>query len=508
MKILFISSAYQPDYLCDSLYHGLKKTYGADVESANDMWYMYDTMLPEEKQYLYGKGFSLYGLLNGEIKNIPPVAEIIEKIKTHYYTYVVYGSIQQCNLFLNVVLDNYPSNKIAFIDGEDRISILDDLTQKGVYFKRELINEQKDVYPISFGIPAEKIVKTIPAKSRDWAINYPGRLNTYIHKSEESYYADYQQSKFAATFKKEGWDCLRHYEILANGCLPYFKDLDTCPQHTLANFPKEILLQAKTKIESAESFSDKEYTELVSSLLEFTAQNLTTESLVVYVLKILNDVKQNNNGIAEKQNSVDHDIIIKAKFIDQALSETKKVNPIVIHRSLSSAQELRYLENKTRVVYANTVFKSAIDKSWQKEINLEECGADFVTSNYADVIILDMVLPYQEDMLDYMQNILKAVNNDTRLIIVVPNYKSFSTVLGFIKNDLKFGRLTLAKKSQVNFYSIKSLEGFLKSFNLQITRQLAYDFDRSHFIKRVLNKFSFLRFFTGRKLMIEARVKA
>ena len=50
----------------------------------------------------------------------------------------------------------------------------------------------------------------------------PGKLDTYIYEKERDYYDMYFNSLFALTYKKAGWDCLRHYEILANGCILYF----------------------------------------------------------------------------------------------------------------------------------------------------------------------------------------------------------------------------------------------------------------------------------------------
>ena len=34
---------------------------------------------------------------------------------------------------------------------------------------------------------------------------------------------------------------MRHYEILMNGCIPLFLDIDKCPEKILTNFPKKIL---------------------------------------------------------------------------------------------------------------------------------------------------------------------------------------------------------------------------------------------------------------------------
>jgi hypothetical protein len=81
--------------------------------------------------------------------------------------------------------------------------------------------------------------------------------------------------------KKAGWDCLRHYEILANNCIPYFTDLKECPDRTLINLPKELLLEAK---ELAHNFDEQKYLIILKELFEYTKQHLTTKQLAQYVL--------------------------------------------------------------------------------------------------------------------------------------------------------------------------------------------------------------------------------
>ena len=104
--------------------------------------------------------------------------------------------------------------------------------------------DNNNLYPIAFSIPEEKIVTEIPTKSKFIAeINpYGVGLNTYIFKTEKDYYSDYKSSLFAVTRKKGGWDCMRHYEILACGCIPIFENLEQCPENTMFNFPKSIIL--------------------------------------------------------------------------------------------------------------------------------------------------------------------------------------------------------------------------------------------------------------------------
>jgi len=100
------------------------------------------------------------------------------------------------------------------------------------------------VYPISFSIPESKIVSAVPPKSKRFGHIVPGDLKTYIFETEETYYKDYQESIFGKTVKKGGWDTLRHYEILANGCCPWFEELATCPDTSLPAFPKELIVKA------------------------------------------------------------------------------------------------------------------------------------------------------------------------------------------------------------------------------------------------------------------------
>ncbi|MES2200320.1 MAG: hypothetical protein V4489_09175 [Chlamydiota bacterium] len=146
-------------------------------------------------------------------------------------------------------------------------------------------------FPIQFSVPEAKIVKEIPKKRRDFAHIIPGQFNTYIYSFESGYYRDYQQSYYAITTKKGGWDCLRHYEILANGCIPYFIDLDDCPINTMYSLPKELIKEAMNlegvsylKIDH-EKFNRKKYDEILNKLLEHTRKYLTTKNMAEYLLK-------------------------------------------------------------------------------------------------------------------------------------------------------------------------------------------------------------------------------
>jgi hypothetical protein len=153
------------------------------------------------------------------------------------------------------------------------------------------------VYPISFSMPPEKIVKQIPEKTRAIAHIIPGNLSTYIYDTEESYYQGYKESFFAVTMKKGGWDCMRHYEILANGCIPYFVDLENIPQNTMTHFPKEIIAETNKIfldiIEKKTMDEDdiKKCNYYIEKLLNYTRTHLTTTAIATYILSKVKSVK-------------------------------------------------------------------------------------------------------------------------------------------------------------------------------------------------------------------------
>jgi hypothetical protein len=150
--------------------------------------------------------------------------------------------------------------------------------------------------PITFSISFDKIVKNIPYKTKLLSNLIPGKLDTYIYNNENDYYEEYKKSYFATTTKKGGWDCMRHYEILANGCIPYFPNIENCPVNTMALLPKNLIIEGNNlynsiKHKNINELSDKEINEcniLIAKLLDFTRCNLTTDTLARYILEKTN----------------------------------------------------------------------------------------------------------------------------------------------------------------------------------------------------------------------------
>ena len=148
--------------------------------------------------------------------------------------------------------------------------------------------------PITFSIPEEKIVKSFPRKTKLLSNLIPGVLKTYIYKTEKDYYAEYQSSYFAMTIKKAGWDCMRHYEIIANGCLPYFPDIEQCPLFTMVLLPKHLLIRSNTlyqKMKHNISSNLKEYSDLWIEMMSYLREYLTTKKVSLSILQRTGNTK-------------------------------------------------------------------------------------------------------------------------------------------------------------------------------------------------------------------------
>ena len=160
------------------------------------------------------------------------------------------------------------------------------------------------LYPIHFALPSGKIIKSTPTKVKVLSNIIPGEigLSNYTYNTEESYYQEYRESMFAITHKKNGWDCMRHYEILANGCIPIFRDIDKIPNSIMTSFPKSLVKEGNLLFLDFEGkqFKDltpydiERYNILNKKLLDYTRVFLTTEKLASYILST-----SNNNNVSK-----------------------------------------------------------------------------------------------------------------------------------------------------------------------------------------------------------------
>jgi len=150
----------------------------------------------------------------------------------------------------------------------------------------------RKLYPVGFSFPEEKMITYIPEKTKLLSDIIPGRVSNYTYKTEEEYYNEYRTSIFATTTKKNGWDCLRHYEIIGNGSIPYFPGIEDCPKNTMTLFPKELVVKGnelykRISAKGINDLSEDERTEcnqMIQSHLDHMRAHLTTTKMAEYIL--------------------------------------------------------------------------------------------------------------------------------------------------------------------------------------------------------------------------------
>ncbi len=322
MKILYLtpqrdnkSYGEVADYLSDLTFHGLRTMYGADIIDRPKKDHMYKGY--KNTYDLWGHGFTYAANLDDiEVDREYNGPFDFVFVSIHWTAQFNYNAMVE--LLQNI---GYPPDRMAVLDGHDWPKYCADyLKYTKFFFKREIEEKPDGMYPIWFSLPSNKIVDKVPEKTRDFSLITPGSCEphwpqdsrkTHTYTTEAEYYKDYQDSYFGLTCKKGGWDCMRHYEILANGCVPIFTDWEKCPRNTCYMLPPVMLgvaknipgtnLARKTEdkcytgdlIEPGKSFidhsifSEKMYNNLANSLLNYTKTYLTTKYLAEYITRVV-----------------------------------------------------------------------------------------------------------------------------------------------------------------------------------------------------------------------------
>lgn len=296
MKILYISKkAGKPidmvDYQDDCLFIGLKELFGEDVVDVNPRIHIYKDFPYEEARRQYGMGFTVTRTLDPDNTDRE---DIVKKIKNKYFDYVVYGSIWRCQDYLDLVLENYDKTKVVFVDGEDNTKFHPLLREGARYFKRECIWENNLEYQemfgkvnqIGFGFPTFNVVNDTKKEKRMAYVD-PRDRKTYVFKDEGPYYQDYQVSKYAYTMPKAGWDCLRHWEIIGNGCVPIFLNIQNCPRFVMTRAPRALMTKIEFFFKNDPKYLDKEYEYFQSEIFEHFMKYNTTKAVAEYFLSDL-----------------------------------------------------------------------------------------------------------------------------------------------------------------------------------------------------------------------------
>ena len=242
MKILYLAPA-MADYQSDALFHGLRclpEVAVVDVPKQEHM--VMGGVVPP-----YGRGFTLFNLLpdiDVDRDGIP------ERIAAGEFDLVIiagdYVYRDDPYPFEAVIRRWIPPGHVFIVDGGDSQAVVPaERRAWGTYFKRENAGSGR---PISFAIPEEKLQCGIWPRPRLVAEYEPGM--PYRYDAEQDYYEGYRTASFAKTSKKAGWDCLRHYEIMAAGCIPLFEGIEDLPADSCLTLPKRALERAQHEWES------------------------------------------------------------------------------------------------------------------------------------------------------------------------------------------------------------------------------------------------------------------
>lgn len=308
------------DYLADGLLHGLRTELGASVVDFPKADFLYKSYPEAWRGLLYGRGFGLYCLLDDiEIDR----NRMFQRATDGEFELIVFADIwRSFGAFTELVTRIPPTTFLAVVDGADRQApypysgrywrqrlwwTLPRAHTRALYFKRELTGRTgmwrsyllcppalgeripgvARMQPISFSFPEEKIVPEPPVKERLLASHVVdeelarriGAATGYVFDDEASYYADLRGARFAVTTRRSGWDCLRHYEIAANGAVPCFRCLDDkpprCAPHGLDATNTINYRDADELLALLDAVDDARYAELQAGALAWARANTT-----------------------------------------------------------------------------------------------------------------------------------------------------------------------------------------------------------------------------------------
>jgi hypothetical protein len=333
-RVLFLSPDLE-DYLADGLLHGLRELLGERLVDYPKHEVMYRSCPEGTLRSIRGRGFTLYGRLD----DIPVSrARVIEQARWGQFDVVVFSAIHSTfGRWVDLYAD-LGDTPLAVLDGSDEVALypyrgkwwrrrqhwfLPRAHTRATYFKRELTPETyayrcfrllpaavasrlpilRRVRPLAFSIPEEAIVGAPPEKHKDFAAHVvdeeaadriPGASTSYAFATEAEYVADLRASRFGVTAKRGGWDCLRHYELAANGCVPCFRELRakpaSCAPHGLSEANCVVYSSADDLLRQVEAMTAEEYERLQAASIAWACENTTRRRAAGFLRELGFDV--------------------------------------------------------------------------------------------------------------------------------------------------------------------------------------------------------------------------
>lgn len=291
------------------------------------------------------------------------------------------------------------------------------------------INNNK-IFPLAYCIPNECIVDDSSVYAK---VNLTIELNSsnsggnyHFNKEQEKEYNDfYRASRFAETRKKGGWDCLRHYEILANGCIPIFADIVNCPEDSLVTFPKELVNQCYHQFfpwEDSE-YSAKEYDDVRIELLNHTRNKCSTSSCANYFFSKLSSFPGNS--------SLKKILLISGNY---SVNYTRELTWIGIKRQIQGLggiaveyPKISYLydDYSREQLYKDNLYGNGFtySKRLKNDYNFEEAEIiDKIKNKFWDLIVFGRVGPdeFQDGSIPHLPlwNIIKEKYNKNKIVFL------------------------------------------------------------------------------------------
>lgn len=331
MRLIYFSTNI-PDYVCDSLLHGLRQVMGNDCVDVQRSESLYKPLPQSIIEKLGNNGFFIYGLLedNDELKG----RRFFWERDADLYDGFIIPDIWNQWYLLWYLLKKYPKKKFAVIDGHDINAVFPfkNIRQRlssharsfftplrrVKYFKRELtggasnynlanylhpalsklFTTPKNIYTINMSIPKEKITKIDPSKKTNMFVSYlvdkelgshittsdipEKNIKKHLFLNEAAYIEDIRKAKFGSTVKRAGWDCLRHYEYASQGTILCFKNLDekpeSCAPHGLNAGNSIIYKNANELLNIINNLTEEKYRTLYDGTYRWIEAN-TTENV-------------------------------------------------------------------------------------------------------------------------------------------------------------------------------------------------------------------------------------
>jgi hypothetical protein len=303
--------------LNDFVFHGMTAL-GHEVTDWPKLWYMYkdgrcDKKSPyKEVKELYALGFGYSRTVDDNHNISRNLLDLIKKVENKYFDLIILGTVCY-NALVKSDLEDYifkHYSKTEIIILSYKTDLREDwdnyLMDKGTFFRQVMDKEEPNVYPIPLAFHKEKILGFKKIKKEkllaDVHVGKAGQPANKTFTDETEYYLEYAKSYFGISWKKDHWDVLRPYEIIASGALPYIIDLHDCPETMCITLPKLDLLYLKELIEknTMEWFLTNEgqieYWKLQEKIFSHFIKNCTTEVLANYVLKTHKNATQSINS--------------------------------------------------------------------------------------------------------------------------------------------------------------------------------------------------------------------